>query len=442
MTLRDPIEPLALAWTDTGRRFATGLPRAGGWWRPADRRQNLAPEAVRDRPKRIVICADGTWNAPPRRRGRDADATNVWLLYQLVPPTAHDGTPQLAYYHAGVGNGGPLDRLLGGMCGVGLSRNILDCYRFIIESYTPGDSLYLFGFSRGAYTVRSLAGLIRNCGIVDRRKYPAEEEREAVIHSAYRLYRGRGESTAPVADRAVTFRARHAHPDCRITCIGVWDTVGALGIPVGLLGRLSQHWFGFHDVTLSSWVDRAFHAVAIDERRRPFLPTLWQQQPAARAGGQQVEQVWFSGVHADVGGGYTARERELANVALRWMINRVSTWCGLEFDPSPLAAAARSAIALHDSLKWYYLLLEPPATRYLDGGLEAHGMRDPFRLTSESLHDSVDELRQEFATRPMPVVQRVYTPQNVADYERRVRAARHAPPSSGVTSSWDIRVPG
>ena len=441
MALHQPIEPLALAWTDTGRRFETAAPRAGGWLRPADRRQNFPSEAVRESPKRIIVCADGTWNAPPRRRGHDADATNVWLLYQLIPPAARDGKPQLAYYHPGVGNGGPLDRLLGGMCGLGLSRNILDCYRFVVEHYAPGDSLYLFGFSRGAYTVRSLAGLMRNCGIVDRRKFPSPEAREAAIRAAFSLYRGRGAATAPVADRAVTFRARHSHPDCRITCIGVWDTVGALGIPVGLLGRLSQHWFGFHDVTLSSWVDRAFHAVAVDERRRPFLPTLWQQQPAAQGEGQHVEQVWFSGVHADVGGGYAAAQRELANIPLRWMLNRVSGWCGLDFDPSPLAAAPPPEIALHDSLKWYYLLLEPPVTRCIDGGLEEHGTRDPFRLTAESLHGSVDELREEFASTPMPVVRRVYAPPNVADYEHRVQASRQAPRPSGAANSWDTRVP-
>ncbi len=441
MALHHPIEPLALTWSRTTRRLEPGSPRPGGWLRRADRRQNVAAEAARDQPKRIVVCADGTWNAPPRVRGQAADATNVWLLYQLIPPNAQDGRLQLAYYHPGVGNGGPLDRVLGGVCGLGLSRNILDCYRFVVDHYAPGDSLYLFGFSRGAYTVRSLAGLMRNCGIVDRGKYPAPEEREAVIRAAYRLYRGRGEGSAPVADRSVAFRVRHAHPDCRITCIGVWDTVGALGIPVGLLGRLSQHWFGFHDVTLSSWVDRAFHAVAIDERRRPFLPTLWQQQPAARAQGQHVEQTWFAGVHADVGGGYAGGERELANVTLRWMINRVSAWCRLQVDPSPLAAAPAAEIALHDSLKWYYRLLAPPVVRYIDGGLEAHGTRDPFRLTSESMHPSVDELREEFASQPIPVVRRAYAPRNVADYERRVRASQHAPRSSGAASAWDVRVP-
>ena len=114
--------------------------------------------------------------------------------------------------------------------GVGLRDNILDCYRFLVDYYHPGDALYLFGFSRGAYTVRSLAGLIRNCGIIDRRGLD-DAARDAAIDAAFQLYRKRGDDTAPAAAKAVDFRARHSHPDFRITCIGVWDTVGALGIP-------------------------------------------------------------------------------------------------------------------------------------------------------------------------------------------------------------------
>ena len=193
------------------------------------------------------------------------------------------------------------------------------------------------------------------------------------------------------------------------------------------------------EATVGKWFKQPGDAVAVDERRRPFLPTLWQQQPSAGAQGQHVEQVWFSGVHADVGGGYPGAERGLADVTLRWMVNRVSAWCGLELDPSPLAAGQPSEIALHNSLKWYYVLLEPPVTRCIDGGLEAHGMRDPFRLTAETLHASVAELRAEFASRRMPVVHEVYAPANVADYERRVRASSVAPKSQDAPDSWDIK---
>ena len=105
--------------------------------------------------------------------------TNVWLTYQLVKPNANDGTPQLAYYHPGVGTGGFIDRVIGGATGYGLNRNIQECYRFLIDHYHPGDYVYLFGFSRGAYTVRSLAGLVRNCGIINPEKLPIGKSLDA-----------------------------------------------------------------------------------------------------------------------------------------------------------------------------------------------------------------------------------------------------------------------
>jgi len=362
----------------------------------------------------------------------------VWLFYQLIPPIASNQVPQLALYHAGVGTGGLVDRVLGGAFGVGLRDNILDCYRFLVEYYHPGDALYLFGFSRGAYTVRSLAGLIRNCGIIDREGLD-DAARDAAIDAAFQLYRKRGDDTAPVAAKAVDFRASHSHPDFRITCIGVWDTVGALGIPVGLFGRLSQHLFGFHDVTLSSRVDCAFHAIAVDERRRPFVPTLWEQQPGASQAGQVLEQVWFTGVHSDVGGGYGWAERDLASLTLRWMANRVTTRCRLELDTGRIPAPSGTPPELHDSFKWYYRVLGPAATRYIDGGLGRYGRRDPFRVTAEAMHPSVDALCLEYASRPMPVVDRPYAPANVADYEARKKASLKAAARSITTYPSDIR---
>jgi uncharacterized protein (DUF2235 family) len=424
------------------RVLALRPPKPGGWRRPAETATNQRPEAVAAGRKRLVICADGTWNTPTAVSESQPAPTNVWLLYNLVPGQAADGTPQLAFYHPGVGTGGPVDRLLGGLCGVGIRRNILDCYRFVVAHYRPGDAIYLFGFSRGAYTVRSLAGLIRNCGIIDRSRCEANSALEEVIATAYRLYRSRGDATAPAAEKAVDFRASHSHPDARITCIGVWDTVGALGIPVGLLGRLSQLLFGFHDVTLSSWVERAFHAVAVDERRRPFLPTLWQQQPGAQLQGQRLEQVWFAGAHADVGGGYAWNERGLADRTLRWMINRVSASCGLGFDTAGLDDVARPEAALHDSLRWYYRLVEPPVTRVIDGGLGRYGTRDPFRHTAEVLDDSVRDLARQYESTPIPGVNRPYRPINVRDYDRRLEASRRAGRPQSDQSWRDIRTPG
>ncbi len=398
------------------------------WSAPSKVLTNLDVDAVRQSHKRIVICADGTWNSTKATDAiGDTATTNVWLTYQLVRPKADDGTSQLAFYHPGVGTGGFIDRVVGGATGRGIDRNIRECYRFLVDSYHPGDYVYLFGFSRGAYTVRSLAGLVRNCGIINPEKLPLGKTVDAAVSEAFDHYRARGDATAPAAQSSVDFRKENSHPDFRITCIGVWDTVGSLGIPVGLIGRLTAHRYGFHDVTLSSWVDCAFHAVAADERRRPFVPTLWLQQPDAREHGQRVEQRWFTGVHSDVGGGYPWPERGLATLTLRWMIDRVTKACRLELDPSSLDGAPPSTGALHDSLTIWYRMWKP-ANRTIDGGLGHHGARDDGRITAEVLDESIGEWRAKYAQTPMPKVNHTYTPDNVLEYEERIsEQAREAP---------------
>ena len=404
-------------------------------------KQNLSADAVRQQHKRIVICADGTWNSAKATVAVGSSATtNVWLTYQIVKPEASDGTPQLAYYHPGVGTGGFIDRVWGGLSGHGLDRNIKDCYRFLVDNYHPGDYVYLFGFSRGAYTVRSLAGFMRNCGIIDNEKLEERESIDAAIDEAFSLYRKRGDESAPSAQESVDFRVQHSHPDFRITCIGVWDTVGSLGIPVGLLGRLTSHMrFGFHDVTLSSWVDCAFHAVAIDERRRPFVPTLWVQQPDAKQRGQRVEQRWFTGVHSDVGGGYPWNERGLATLTLRWMIDRVTTRCKLELDPAALDTAPPSTVELHDSLSLWYRAWKP-AHRTIDGGLGHYGARDNGRITDECVDESVGKWRAKYATEPIPNTKKPYTPDNVLEYEERIEEQASTPPVQPPDYPSDLRL--
>ena len=417
-------------------------PARAGYSAPANLKQNLSSDAVRQVHKRIVICADGTWNSTKATAtvGSDA-ATNVWLTYQLVKPYANDKTPQLAYYHPGVGTGGFIDRIVGGATGYGLDRNIQECYRFLIDHYHPGDYIYLFGFSRGAYTVRSLAGLVRNCGIIDPEKLPLGEDLDTAVREAFKLYRKRGDATAPSAQRSVNFRVQHSHPDFRITCIGVWDTVGSLGIPVGLIGHLTSHLVGFHDVTLSSWVDCAFHAVATDERRRPFVPTLWLQQPDAREHGQRIEQRWFTGVHSDVGGGYPWSQRGLATLALRWMLERVTTSCRLELDAAALESAPPSESAMHDSLTLWYRAWKP-ANRTIDGGLGHYGARDDGRITEESIDESIGRWRAKYATTPMPVVNKPYTPDNVLEYEERISEQANTPPIQPPDYPSDLRETG
>ncbi|MGH3659880.1 MAG: DUF2235 domain-containing protein, partial [Micromonosporaceae bacterium] len=186
------------------------------------------------------------------------------------------------------------------------------------------DDLYFFGFSRGAHTARSLAGLVRNSGLLRR-------ENAGRIQEAWNLYRSATEKPTGVA--SALFRRAYAQ-ETRIRFLGMFDTVGALGVPVlgpawlkPVMRRVNRRW-EFHDTTLSSLVDGAFHAVAIDEKRAVFEPALWHQQPDVKD--QEMRQVWFTGVHSDVGGGYA--ETSLSDIALLWMIGRARAY-GLEFSP-------------------------------------------------------------------------------------------------------------
>ena len=277
--------------------------------------------------KRLIVCCDGTWNRPDQLDGGLTAPTNVAKFALAVTREAPDGTTQLLHYHPGVGTK-RFERLRGGGFGFGISRNVRECYRFLVENYEPGDELYLLGFSRGAFTARSLAGLVRNSGILCR-------QHVARIPDAYRLYRARRATAKPRGIEALLFRRMHSHPDQdpMVRFIGVWDTVGSLGIPLdGFgLGRLVNRRWGFHDTDLSSRVRYAYQALAMDEERSPFRPTPWTlgSGPAE----QTLEQVWFSGVHCDIGGGY--RDASLSEIALLWMADR-ATRSGLALDPERL----------------------------------------------------------------------------------------------------------
>ena len=244
--------------------------------------------------KNIVICADGTWN---KHEDGSEKNTNVARIYDALQK--NKPSEQLLFYDPGIGTG--LSKLTAGATGLGISKNIRDCYAFLVDNYKDGDRVYLFGFSRGAYTVRSLAGFVYRCGIL-RKDY-----RDS-INWAYRCYRNRDE------DIQKTLRDKMAvHGN--IYMIGVWDTVGALGIPVNWLNNLNPFLHKFHDTALNPKIKFAYHALAIDETRKNFLPTLWQDDPAD---GQTIEQVWFAGDHSDIGGGH--RERGLSDITLAWMI--------------------------------------------------------------------------------------------------------------------------
>jgi uncharacterized protein (DUF2235 family) len=328
--------------------------------------------------KRIVLCCDGTWNRADQGSPGDPSPTNVVRTgYLIAKATA--GNPQIICYDQGVGTGNTLDRFSGGAFGHGLDENIFEAYRFLIANYESGDELFLFGFSRGAFTVRSIVGMIRKCGIL--RRSSVEQYSAAV-----RLYR---DDRHPDDDGPKAFRATHSvsgESGIPVKFIGVWDTVGALGIPLRGLRGLTRRKYQFHDTELSGIVQHAYQALAIDEHRDPFEPALWRYKPKPD---QTVEQVWFCGVHSDVGGGYA--DRGLSDITLKWMIDKAkSAGLGLDREASdayPLRPDARGK--LHDSMTAFYRLPGLGMDRPIGLAAKVKGTVKAALDPTQSVHETV-----------------------------------------------------
>jgi hypothetical protein len=292
--------------------------------------------------RRFVVCFDGTWNRPDTSER----STNVVKFLRAVRNSAGD-ISQICFYDKGVGTGGPIDSLLGGASGKGLTDNMVDGYRFLANNADPDDEIYVFGFSRGAYTARSLVGFIGLAGLLS--PLDLGEGLDRVI----KIYRDKTLNSQQKRDKIDALNISR-QVDIRIRCIGVWDTVGSLGIP-GDLGRQILKKYYFQDVQLSDKVDVALHAVAIDEKRSAFAPTLWvREKDVTPRPGQVVEQVWFSGVHSNIGGSYA--DVRLSDITLDWMIKRVDAKTGLKFEdsfidryihPDPLGDGIDSRTALY-----------------------------------------------------------------------------------------------
>lgn len=300
----------------------------------------------------LIVCCDGTWNTLEHTDQGLPAPTNVAKLYNAVVKDAQ----QLAYYHPGVStSGGLLDHLVGGGTGAGLDRNIMSAYQWLAVRYRSGDRIFLFGFSRGAYTVRSLGGLLAHSGLLDLSDATlAPAEVWARVGEVFEAYRS-GQPFANAAGYAFhdVASGQPAAGTVPIHFMGVWDTVGALGIPLELsvlrfIGDPRR--YQFHDTKISPLVLNARHAVALDERRADFQPTLWTniRRP------DKVRQVWFSGVHGDVGGGYA--QAGLSDIALAWMLDEAAA-CGLR-----LRNGARAQLhpdpqgVLHDSRQGLFKL--------------------------------------------------------------------------------------
>jgi uncharacterized protein (DUF2235 family) len=265
--------------------------------------------------KRIALFLDGTWNTVQ-------DNTNVWRMKSLCAVVAD----QVCYYSVGVGTQYG-ERLKGGMLGYGLDDEVIRAYEWLTENYSPNDRIFIFGFSRGAFTARSLAGFISKCGLLK----PGSPVSLKQLYDRYR--KGSAARTirelknVPAAQR--TFEERwlleYSMP-IPIFFQGVYDSVGALGVPFGNVPLISRSNYSFLETDLRINEDRGFHALAIDEHREAFAPTLWKKTvrentpsyPARPL--DQLEQRWFVGAHGDVGGGYA--NGILAQIPLQWLMQK------------------------------------------------------------------------------------------------------------------------
>jgi uncharacterized protein (DUF2235 family) len=361
------------------------------------------------RTKRLAVFLDGTWNVV-------GDNTNVWRLKSLCAPADSVGTSQLAYYEKGV-NG-----FLGGLYGKGLDQNITDAYQWLIDNYETGDDIFIFGFSRGAYTARSLAGFIAKCGLLKAgaplgvkqlyERYRRANER--TIWALLDAQRNGAISDATIEEQWMLKYSMAIH----IKLVGVWDTVGELGIPLFSIPGISRSTLGFLTTDLRQSIDFGFQALAVDEQRRAFSPTLWTVKTlndpdtaiAPPRPFSSVEQRWFVGAHANVGGGYESDL--LPQVPLRWIIKKASLH-GLAFrydvDLDGAVLKAPTTDSHREFMYGIYHRFNPPYYRpvaeepkAIEGGTEGS--------VNETIDASVFARWNKDAT---------YRPPNLADWEKR-----------------------
>ncbi|MFO1434361.1 MAG: DUF2235 domain-containing protein [Candidatus Competibacteraceae bacterium] len=343
-------------------------------------------------PKNIVLLSDGTGNSAGK-----LSSTNVWRLYQaldLSKPPANTAAPeQIAYYDNGVGTSSfrPL-ALLGGAFGWGLKRNVIDLYTFLCWNYVDGDQIYCFGFSRGAFTIRVLTGLIHFHGLVDKAEY--KDSKEELRRLATRVFREFRHDCAKKKSRLVGYAwtlGKKAADHCRlygppskkegpaIAFLGLWDTVAAYGLPIDELTRAWDFIFPLSTPKrdLVSNVERACHALALDDERNTFHPVLWNEENESGNSqtknicDERITQVWFCGMHSNVGGGYP--DDALAYVSLDWMVDMAGQ-AGLKFKP--------------DERK------EIKAKAYWDGKMEdsRHGLGGSYRYLPRKLEVLTEDI--------------------------------------------------
>lgn len=350
--------------------------------------------------KNLAIFLDGTWNDPTSN-------TNVWRLKTLVARAAADGAEQMMYYDTGVGVS-KWQTLRGGIGGYGLSQNIRQAYQWLVENHEDGDRIFIFGFSRGAFTARSLAGVIKKCGLLR----PGSLLTVKDVFSRYERMKDddsvRAINRYRLDDPNLTDEDRWLKQYSRrvpIRYLGIWDTVGTLGIPFGNIPGISRKRFTFHDQYLSKTYERGRQALAMDENRKAYNAGLWTHYVPVGNDGEPIEerwarheypnfeQRWFIGAHANVGGGYP--QDRLAQVPLRW-IQEGAEDAGLAFRSQvPLSGREHLDGEVVDSykrfLKGIYRAIKFGKRFWRDIGLPPRDFEDDTRKAKlEIVNESID----------------------------------------------------
>jgi uncharacterized protein (DUF2235 family) len=381
--------------------------------RPSDKSGNQSNFAgVDQRQKRLAVYLDGTWNSVNSN-------TNVWRMRALTAAKSKDGQPQLVYYEIGV-NGA-----LGGVFGQGLDENIRLAYEWLVENYNPGDEIYIFGFSRGAFTARALAGLVAIQGILKAGSPVGVTElfnryKKGNEESIWTLNEMQAAGNTGKLTEQERWLVKYSQPT-NVKVVGVWDTVGSLGIAAGSLAGISRKEFDYLQTGLRIHILNGYHALAMDEHRSDFAPTLWTvrhpKDPKAVIAAPRtmsaVEQRWFVGAHANVGGGYETDL--LAQAPLRWMMKKAESQ-GLTFRSEVDLEGDVITAPITDSYASFgsglYSKVFPPLYRTI--GQEPEERDDGSHwVINETIDSSVFKRWQADPT---------YRPQNLVEWAQRKKA--------------------
>lgn len=295
--------------------------------------------------KRLIVACDGTWNDSDDlgKSGKIPIPSNITRISRAIKAVSQDGVQQIVDYHSGLGTEGTkFSRFLGDTIGKGLAENVREAYSFLANNYHHGDEIFLLGFSRGAFTARSIGGLIGEIGLLTKKGLNSLPEVYADFQHRHDESYVPTYPDLPFPRKPSASDPRYAQElerrgltrlDIPIKVIGVWDTVGSLGIPrIGFLQRAGiqsreSRATTFYDTKLSHCVENAFQALALDEKRSSFSPAVWEKPEGNRT---TLRQVWFPGAHANVGGGYD--DAQLANISLAWMMSQLEPFLDMRDD--------------------------------------------------------------------------------------------------------------